>query len=384
MSPGAIDWDDLKTRVLARTDLADLVGRAGVALKRQGRRLTGLCPFHVEHTGSFTVFTENRPASFHCFGCGAHGDAIDFVKAIDSVGFKDAVRRLAEASGETVDIRETPEQKAARQKRQADERAAREAARLEEGRRRAAWLRASAGEIWQGAKHDVCLARYYQGRGIDTDAIAHGWGELAPGGVPVSLRFHPDCPDFENKAFGPAQIAAITVGGDVRHFSGVHRTFLTRDLSVKRAFAAKMMLCEAWGGVVRLTPIAKTLILAEGIETSMALMAALAAGARRPLPAVWAALSLGNVGGRGWGATPDLTDPGIQLPTVIDHVIIAEDADNKDPRSADAIYARGAARFGKRGRRVSRIRPTAGMDFNDMLRRQVPNTLSRASGEVAA
>ncbi len=370
-SADTIDWGDLKDRVLARTDLPDLVARAGVALKRQARRLKGLCPFHVEHTGSFTVFTENRPASFHCFGCGKHGDAIDFVKAIDHVGFKDAVRRLAEACGETADLRETAEEKAARLKRQADERAAREAARLNEERRRAAWLRASAGEIWHGARHDACLARYFEARGIDTGAIAHGWGELAPGGVPLSLRFHPTCPDFENKAVGPAMVAAITVGGDVRTFTGIHRTFLSRDLAAKRSFSAKMMLGEAWGGVVRLTPVATTVILAEGIETSLALMAALAgnhAGGGRCLPAVWAALSLGNIGGRGWGATPDLTDPGIRLPTIVDHVMIAEDGDNKDPRSADEIYARGAARFGRRGRRVSRIRPAPGMDFNDMLR----------------
>ena len=363
-----IDWDDLKTRVLARTDLADLVARAGVALTRRGRRLTGLCPFHVEHTGSFTVFTGNRPASFHCFGCGAHGDAIAFVRRIDGLGFRDAVRRLAEACGETVDIRESAEDKAARLKRQADERAAHEAARRDEELRRAAWLRAGAGEIWQGARHDACLARYFRARGIDTDAIARGWGELAPGGVPLSLRFHPDCPDFENRAFGPAMVAAITAGGDVRRFTGIHRTFLARDLAAKRGFSAKMMLGAAWGGVVRLTPVASTVILAEGIETSLALMAALADWPGEGA-AVWAALSLGNIGGRGWGATPDLTDPGIVLPAVVDHVIIAEDADNKDPRSAGEIYARGAARFGRRGRRVSRIRPAPGMDFNDMLRR---------------
>ena len=59
-----------------RLTLSDLVGRR-VALKRAGREFTGLCPFHNEKTPSFTV--NDRKGFFHCFGCGAHGDAIGFV-----------------------------------------------------------------------------------------------------------------------------------------------------------------------------------------------------------------------------------------------------------------------------------------------------------------
>jgi len=83
--------------VCARVDLAELVGRS-VALRRNGREYSGLCPFHAEKTPSFCVI----PAKgfFHCFGCGAHGDAIDFVMRITGVDFRDAVRQL---DGDAVD-----------------------------------------------------------------------------------------------------------------------------------------------------------------------------------------------------------------------------------------------------------------------------------------
>lgn len=61
---------------------------------RGSRVLSGLCPFHQERTPSFYIYTDTN--SFHCFGCGKHGQgAIDFVIALDGLDFKDAVRRLA-------------------------------------------------------------------------------------------------------------------------------------------------------------------------------------------------------------------------------------------------------------------------------------------------
>jgi len=57
-------------------------------LRRIGNRYLALCPFHEEKTGSFWVFPENR---FHCFGCGADGDAIDFVSKINNISIKEAV-----------------------------------------------------------------------------------------------------------------------------------------------------------------------------------------------------------------------------------------------------------------------------------------------------
>jgi DNA primase len=87
---------DLKTQVLASTDIVELIGQS-VALKRRGKSFVGLCPFHQEKTGSFHVDPARQ--FFHCFGCKASGNAIDFVIKRDRVEFVDALRVLAERAG---------------------------------------------------------------------------------------------------------------------------------------------------------------------------------------------------------------------------------------------------------------------------------------------
>jgi DNA primase len=84
--------DDL----IARTDLVELVG-SRVALKRAGREYKANCPFHNEKTPSFWV----NPAKqfYHCFGCGAHGTAIDFLMNYDRLSFVEAVEDLAQRLG---------------------------------------------------------------------------------------------------------------------------------------------------------------------------------------------------------------------------------------------------------------------------------------------
>ena len=74
----------------ARTPLMSLVGRR-VKLAKSGRNWTGCCPFHTEKTPSFYVYDDG----FHCFGCGAHGDAITFVMQTEGASFPEAVERLA-------------------------------------------------------------------------------------------------------------------------------------------------------------------------------------------------------------------------------------------------------------------------------------------------
>lgn len=68
-----------------------------VSLKRRGKNLVGLCPFHNEKTPSFTVYPEN--GSFYCFGCGVGGDVFSFVKQIENLDYIEAVKLLAERSG---------------------------------------------------------------------------------------------------------------------------------------------------------------------------------------------------------------------------------------------------------------------------------------------
>jgi len=76
-----------------RNDLAEVVTEHGIELRRRGRTLFGLCPFHQEKTASFAISRE--AGLFHCFGCGVGGDVIGFVVKLQQVSFPEALRRLA-------------------------------------------------------------------------------------------------------------------------------------------------------------------------------------------------------------------------------------------------------------------------------------------------
>ncbi|MCI8622849.1 MAG: DNA primase [Provencibacterium sp.] len=77
-------------------DMEQLVS-SYVRLQRRGRVSVGLCPFHNEKTPSFTVYPDNQ--SFYCFGCGAGGDAITFVRRAENLDYPEAVRFLADRAG---------------------------------------------------------------------------------------------------------------------------------------------------------------------------------------------------------------------------------------------------------------------------------------------
>jgi DNA primase len=89
---GAISLDEFK----ARLPLAEVVARY-VRLTRRGRDLWGCCPFHNEKTPSFHVVQDK--GFYHCFGCGQHGNAVDFIMAIEGLDFAQAIARLAELTG---------------------------------------------------------------------------------------------------------------------------------------------------------------------------------------------------------------------------------------------------------------------------------------------
>jgi DNA primase len=81
----------------AGIDIVKVIGEYGVRLKRSGPRWMGLCPFHTEKTGSFSVHATHQ--FYYCFGCGAKGDAIKFVMEIERIGFYEALKLLAERNG---------------------------------------------------------------------------------------------------------------------------------------------------------------------------------------------------------------------------------------------------------------------------------------------
>lgn len=83
---------DLKSRC----DITDIVS-SYVNLKRRGKNMVGLCPFHNEKSPSFNVYPENN--SFYCFGCGAGGDVITFIRKIENLDYIEAVKMLADRVG---------------------------------------------------------------------------------------------------------------------------------------------------------------------------------------------------------------------------------------------------------------------------------------------
>ncbi len=98
---------DFLDHLLARIDLVDLIG-ARLPLRKAGREFVACCPFHTEKTPSFTVSPTKQ--FYHCFGCGAHGNAISFLMDYERLGFLDAVEELARSAGLELPRGVSPEQ----------------------------------------------------------------------------------------------------------------------------------------------------------------------------------------------------------------------------------------------------------------------------------
>src|SRR5216684_2488890 len=152
--PGFLD--ELRSRI----PLGDLVGRR-VRLTRRGREQAGLCPFHNEKTPSFYVVEDK--GFFHCFGCGAHGDAIGFLMRADNLDFIEAVERLAGEAGIAVP-QQTPQDR---------ERAQRQKTLLEALAAAADFYEA---QLWAPA--GARARQYLTARGLDEETIRRfrlGW-----------------------------------------------------------------------------------------------------------------------------------------------------------------------------------------------------------------
>lgn len=146
-----------------RSDIEQVVG-SYVNLRRRGRTLSGLCPFHSEKSPSFTVYPENQ--SFYCFGCGAGGDVISFIRRIENLDYMEAVRLLAQRAGMQV-----PEEAG-------DDRSSRQRKRILELNRDAAryFHRSLMSEAGRPGR------AYLIGRGLTRDTIVHfGIGYAAEG-----------------------------------------------------------------------------------------------------------------------------------------------------------------------------------------------------------
>ena len=88
--------DEFLSELRMRCDIEQTIS-SYTPLKRRGKNLVGLCPFHNEKTPSFTVYPESQ--SFYCFGCGAGGEVISFIRRAENLDYTEAVRLLCDRCG---------------------------------------------------------------------------------------------------------------------------------------------------------------------------------------------------------------------------------------------------------------------------------------------
>ncbi len=154
----------------ARTPLAAVVSRR-VKLARSGRQMKGCCPFHNEKTPSFYVYEDG----YHCFGCGAHGDAIGFVMQTQGAGFMEAVEQLAAEAG--LEVPKPSPEAAEAERRQHDMATVLQAAQASYQRRLA---------LPEG-RHALA---YLRGRGLTDETIQRfglGWSGEGRGALTADL-----------------------------------------------------------------------------------------------------------------------------------------------------------------------------------------------------
>ena len=186
--PGFLD--ELRSRI----SLSGIVARR-IKLVRRGREFAGLCPFHHEKTPSFYVVDDK--SFFHCFGCGAHGDAIGFVMRVDNLDFIEAVEKLAGEAAMTVPAA-TPQDR---------ERAQRQKTLLEATEAATAFYET---QLWTPAGRRA--REYLHGRGLDPETIRRfrlGWAPDDRRALRRSLTA-----DFSDELLIEAGLLRLPIEGD--------------------------------------------------------------------------------------------------------------------------------------------------------------------------
>jgi hypothetical protein len=384
---------ELIAEVRARTDLAALAGRM-TTLRRQGSRLVGLCPFHRERTPS--LFVNRARGSYHCFGCGARGSAIDFAMAAWNIGFREAVETLARDAGIEIGGRRTDDGGRTQDPRgglafrppsSVRRRPAPVVCRPsseEEVRGHQLRERVKAHEIWQGRQALAgSVAEAYL---VEARRLSAAWARACP-----VLGFAPKLPYWGPAASGgdkpeliwegPALLAAMQYPDG--RFAAVHVTYLkpggAGTLELYQAPGvlrpAKKVRGVPGGAAIRLTPPAPHMVVGEGIETT--------ASAFGTVPHGWAAYSLDNLTGAALGTgprdprdrrkrlpseIPDMGRPGLQLPRECGHVTFLGDGDTNDLLMLEAKLRRAVRRQLQLGIEADYVLTPPGTDLNDVLR----------------
>lgn len=287
--------------IRASNPLPSIVG-ASVKLIRAGNEWKACCPFHADRSPSFTIFDGGE--RYHCFGCGAGGDVLDYLQRAHDVTLREAAAMLDGGDLPMVVQPILPPEP--------DRDTTEEAVAI--------WR--SAGRI-SGTPAEA----YLRGRGLGLR-------------LPESLR-------FARLRYGsktlPCLVALIANAND--KIGGIQRTFVREDGTGKADVpTAKLSLGRVRGGAIRLAPAAGELIITGGVEDGLTLQQELGR-------AVWAATGEGNMAN-------------MALPVGVRSVVIGADRDD----SGEAHAKRAVDAFTQQGRSVRVIRPMPGFkDMNSEL-----------------
>jgi DNA primase len=221
--------------VKERTDIVQLVGQY-LTLKKSGHdSLTGLCPFHQEKTGSFSVSPAKQV--FYCFGCGKGGDAITFLRELEHLSYVEAIERLASTAGVTLRY----EGDSAIERRAAERRKA-----LFRANEQAASLFST---MLRSGKEATDARAYVTERGITPESIETFEIGYAPGYSDFLLRRLAGNRDLSSEILLEAGLASRGEDGTVRDRFRGRLTFPIQDLQGRHiGFGARVLPSDARAG----------------------------------------------------------------------------------------------------------------------------------------
>jgi DNA primase len=221
--------------VKERTDIVQLVGQY-LTLKKSGHdSLTGLCPFHQEKTGSFSVSPAKQV--FYCFGCGKGGDAITFLRELEHLSYVEAIERLASTAGVTLRY----EGDSATERRAAERRKA-----LYRANEQAATLFST---MLTSGKEATDARAYVTERGISAESIETFEIGYAPGYSDFLLRRLSGARDLSTELLLEAGLATRGEDGTVRDRFRGRLTFPIHDLQGRHiGFGARVLPSDARAG----------------------------------------------------------------------------------------------------------------------------------------
>lgn len=195
-----------------KTDIEDVIS-GYVSLKKRGSTSLGLCPFHNEKTPSFTVYNDTQ--SFYCFGCGAGGDAVTFIKKIENLDYIDAVKLLAQRAGLQMPEDSSYDDSLSKKRRRILE-INRETARFYYN-----YMMSEQGKIG---------LEYYLNRGLSMNTIKHFGLGYAPNEWDSLLKY------LKSKGYKPSEMVdadVVKIGRNNRYYDNFRNRVMTPIIDVR-------------------------------------------------------------------------------------------------------------------------------------------------------